>query len=498
MWFIENKKIMNFVINKLRFIARKYLKNRLFSQFLDISTVCAYLEKQYNQEYTDIILEDLLLDFSYDYVKSLKNEFDGFIANSNTVLIYDGFGLDLRGSMIPVTKAFLRTEYKIIYVTVNDAKNKQPHLMKQFLGHQNYEVFYIQKEGLNKVKDLVGILEQTKPANAFIYTYPWDAAALSVFNTYKNQICRYLFDLNDHAFWIGLNSFDYCIVGRDYGAVIDRDYRHIPSNKIIKLDAPLCIDDDVYFKGLPFDCDKKRFVFSGGSLYKTLGDTENTYYKIVEHLLENHSDVNFVYAGGGDKTEFHKLNSKYPNRIFLFPEREDFYQIIKKCVFYLNTYPMFGGMMMRYAANARKIPLTLRHNHDSDGILLNQKETFIEYDKYEDIVNDIDLLLTDNDYLAQREKLLLNSVMTEDRYCRNLKSLINSKKTEFEIEYLPIDTSRFRVEYINRLKLSNIISPFLTKTKIVYLIKYFPLLFIIAIPKISQRIILKALSCRKV
>lgn len=491
MWFIKNKKIMDYVINKLRFVARKSMKNRLFSQLLDISTICAYLEYKYNQEYTDLTLEKILLDFSNNYVRSLRNEYKYFEVNPNRVLIYDGFGLDLRGYIIPVVKAFLKTEYKIIYVTVIEAKGKQPHFMNKFKGKNNFEVYYVQKEGLSKIKDLVQILEKTNPANAFIYTYPWDVAAISVFNSYKNEICRYLLDLNDHAFWIGLNSFDFCIDSRDYGAVIARDYRDISEEKIVKLDVPLCIEYNVVFKGLPFDIDKIRFIFSGGALYKTLGDPENTYYKIVENILIKHKDINFVYAGGGDKSEFYKLMAKYPNRIYLFPEREDFYQIIERCVFYLNTYPMFGGMMMRYAANARKIPLTLMHDHDSEGLLLNQKEASIEYHNYEELIKDIDYLLSDKNYLLQRENLLLNSVMTEDRYCKNLYTLLNCKKTEFSIDYSPIDTINFRKEYINRLKFSDILTPFLKKKKIIYLIKYFPLLFIISIPIIIKRIILK-------
>ena len=55
---------------------------------------------------------------------------------------------------------------------------------------------------------------------------------------------------------------------------------------------------------------------------------------------------------------------------------------MEKCTLYLNTYPMFGGLMMRYAAMAGKIPITLKHGKDADGILIDQSKRKIEYASY--------------------------------------------------------------------------------------------------------------------
>ena len=55
---------------------------------------------------------------------------------------------------------------------------------------------------------------------------------------------------------------------------------------------------------------------------------------------------------------------------------------------------MFGGMMMKYSALAGKLPITLRHNADSDGLLLNQKQAKIEYDQIDDLLKDVHSLFS--------------------------------------------------------------------------------------------------------
>lgn len=74
------------------------------------------------------------------------------------------------------------------------------------------------------------------------------------------------------------------------------------------------------------------------------------YYKIIDFLLNEFDDLKFIYAGDGDRTEINKIIEKYPNRAILINERPDFFRLFKNCTLYVNTYPMFGGLMMRYAA----------------------------------------------------------------------------------------------------------------------------------------------------
>lgn len=111
---------------------------------------------------------------------------------------------------------------------------------------------------------------------------------------------------------------------------------------------------------------------------------------------------------------------------------------------------MFGGMMMKYSALAGKIPITLKHSADSDGLLLNQKQAKIEYNSYEELLNDMDRLLSDGNYLKEREALLEGTVITEERFVNNVRGVIEEHKTDYEHEIVEIDTSEFQKEFYER------------------------------------------------
>ena len=122
--------------------------------------------------------------------------------------------------------------------------------------------------------------------------------------------------------------------------------RHIPKEQLIKLGVNLIVEKCDSHDPLPFDETKTRYIFSGGALYKTLGDPNNYYYKIVDHIFENHKDVVFLYAGYGDDSEMKVILKKYPERAFYINERKDYYYLIQNCVFYLNTYIKLIGMIL--------------------------------------------------------------------------------------------------------------------------------------------------------
>ena len=145
---------------------------------------------------------------------------------------------------------------------------------------------------------------------------------------------------------------------------------------------------------------------------------------------------------------------KYPDRAYLISERKDFYYLIQNSIFYLNTYPMFGGMMMKYAANASRIPITLRHDSDADGLLINQDAAKIQYDSYDELISDIDRLLNDDSYMEKRRALLKGTIITEERFINNVRGLIEQNKTDYEHGFYKIDTSNFRKEFLERFDLS--------------------------------------------
>ena len=477
---------VDFYVNKLKKIASKsYNKGNVEKSLAAISS-CANILYHYNQYYVDDFLEDILLKISHRFskdeeLKKVQNKITDKNSN-NVVLFYDGFGLDNRGIASNITWAIAKNNYKLVYVTKKNRRDKQP-LLKNLLKDFEVEYCYIDNQCgyIECARQLYNTIINHNPKFSFFYTFPSDVSGVVAFNSVKDFTIRFQVDLTDHAFWLGINAFDYISSGREYSVSIQKYYRHIETSKMIWFDiAGYPMVPETKFEGLPF-VQNTKFIFSGGALYKTLGDKNNTFYRIINHILAKHHDIVFYYLGEGDTTELEKLTRVYPSRVFYGKERKDFYEVLKRCLFCLNTYPMFGGMMMRYTALAGKLPLTLIHNSEAANILYKQGSREIEYDNLDVMLCDIDRIILDDNYRKDREKKLKGAVYDEIQYVNNIKSIIETNKSLLEYDFSEIekvDTNKFRCEYKNRFKYKMIVNSLFQRKNFV-LFPYFPFAFFI-------------------
>ena len=292
------------------------------------------------------------------------------------------------------------------------------------------------------------IVSEVSPKIAFLYTTPGDASGIVAFMQMEN-ICRFQINLTDHAFWLGVNAFDFCLEFRNYGSSISFFERKIPKEKLILMPYYPAINMDAEYQGMPRICKGKKILFSGGSLYKTIDD-KGTYYKIVGDILRRCKDTVFLYAGSGDTSSLDKLIQEFPDQACRIDERKDLFQLMKNITVYLNTYPMLGGLMMQYAAFAGKIPVSLMHGEENSGILINQQECQIEYRTPDELVDDVCKLLNDAEYREKREALLKGCVIDENQFTEQLKKAITEHTTDYFIECNKIDTTDFRNDYLYR------------------------------------------------
>ena len=473
----DKNKQVDFIIEKFKKIARYSITKKKYNRALASISWAAGVLYAFNQKYTDDELENLTstvgdeLKVKYNRANYSKEDC------SNTILVYDGFGLDTRGVILMYLNALGIDGYSVCYITDIAVQGSIPTI-KDMCQKYNHKILYIDMSNYEKsVYQLSAIFEKEKPRSAFFYTTPNDTSASATFCMYNGLCKRYLIDLTDHAFWLGKCANDYFLGSREMSAYLEHFERKIPKQKCIKLGVNLLVKETNDHSGLPFNIKTTRYIFSGGSLYKTLGDENNTYYRIIEHILKNHEDIKFIYAGAGDDSELKKLVKKFPDRAFHIDERKDFFYIIQHCTLYINTFPMFGGMMMKYAALAYRLPITLKHGNDSDGLLLNQEKCEIEYSSYEELVTDVDHLLNDVDYLQDREKLLNGAVITEERFARNVRGVIEDNKTDYYHEFQILDTRKFRQEYYDRFDFEEVMMSLANK-KNLSMLKYFPKMFI--------------------
>lgn len=485
---MDKKQQVENLIHKLKQITTSTLEKRNINTSLAALSVAAETLYMFNQFYTDGELEALNAQAG-DEIKA-KYHFANYDKAQDCILFYDGFGLDTRGVVLMYLNALGKNGYKVHYVTNWKVKNQIPTI-KNLCEKYNIQMSYVDMTHYERWSvQLAQVFENIRPRAAFFYTTPFDSSACAAFHMYEGLCTRFLIDLTDHAYWLGKCANDFFLGSREMSAYIQHYERKIPKAKCIKIGVNLLMEEWNDHSGLPFDVEKDEYVFSGGSLYKTLGDANNTYYKIVRHILERHNKIKFIYAGTGDDCELKKIIAEFPNRAFHINERKDFYYLIQNSVLYLNTYPMFGGMMMKYSALAHRLPITLKHGSDSDGLLLHQKECQIEYNSYEELITDVDRLLEDSTYRCAREELLNGSVITEERFINNVRGAIEKNQTDYAHEFLKLDTVEFRKEYYNRFDYDQNMLCIVNKLNL-SLFWYFPSTFITGLIKKSFNKVVK-------
>lgn len=456
-------------IIKLKKIVKNQIEKKNYEIALTVAKTLSGIYYDYNQIYTDIDLEDELLT-----IRDAILEKRAYENEKQCVLFYDGFGLDIRGWAASYVKTLSSLGYYLIYLCPKCMEGKIPHIISE-LDSKNSEIVYFDDKGklVDKTKYIDLIFKKYRPCVAFFYTTPNDVCAAIAFSNNAATV-RIQVDLTDHAYWIGINAFDYIIECRNMGASLALYERNIKFSQILKLDCAPYVTRDKVSSPLPFNIYKEKYIFTGGALYKTLGDKELLYYKTVSYILDRYKYIKFLYAGNGDDIEIKKLIIKYPNRVFHIDERNDFFEIIRNSVLYLNSYPMFGGLMMRYAAIAHKVPVTLKHDHDADGILIDQDKLGIEFDDYRNFLNEIDKLLSDEEYRKIQEEKVKNAVISEKDFAYNINLIIKERRTEYAFKKINrFDTTNFREEYRKRYKYSTLCKSIARKGNIC-LLKYFP------------------------
>lgn len=454
---------------KTLYILQALKKKALLKQDLELAleSVSAIAALYYSEGklFRDNDLEAALTTIS-EMVKDRVNKG----TNANIVLFYDGYGEDLRGIALIYLLGIAKAGKEIIYIVPSESKNKQPSIDRALEGYR-FTKIYMDGE-LNycqKIDFIINIYNTYSPQLAFSYILPWDVAGVCAFNCF---LCKRIkIDLTDHTFWLGHNDFDFLIEFRQQGASVAYYLREVQEDKIKLLPYYPFIDESINFNGFEFDIENKKLIFSGGALYKTF--SENClYYKIVEHCLYSYPDTVFYYAGSGDFSQICKLKKSFPDRVFYSKERSDLYQVMQHCYFYLNTYPLFGGLMTQYALRSGRVPMALLTEGKKCDVIPNEEQyEFVFYDS-QLFIEEIDKMIENEEYLHRKELLLKEAVIDEEAFNINLKMLLDYGNTSYKINLIPITA-------VNPEPNKNAIVEAIAKKNHKKLLKTFPVFFIL-------------------
>ena len=414
-------------------------------------SACGELLYESNQSYKDDRLEsymEMLSELTAD------ERFSGIKGKEKTILFYDGFGTDTRGLALVYLKALIGLDYKIIYVSPLHSKDGQPVIDNLLAGTDTIKEYVdLRHRYVKQQTGLQEIILKHEPSVAFYYSLPNDTAGLLCFMQLKGIVKRFFINLTDHAFWLGTGAADHYIDFRGYGKSVSVHHRNIDMEKLIGLPFYPYIDKETEFKGFDFDTEGKKILFSGGALYKTI-DGNNTYYRLIKRLLDENKDLLFLYAGYGMTDELDELLKNYRGRAYKIDERKDLYRVMKNITKYINTYPIIGGLMTQYAVAAGKIPLILKFDDESEGILIAQEDRKIEYYSEDDLAEDVHKLLSDDEYLRKREKLLEDSLITEREFADQLGKAIEDGHTDYDFAIKEYDDLRLKETYIDRFDMN--------------------------------------------
>ena len=430
-------------VSKLTAIAQAQLQNGKLEQVLNTVATCALTLYSANQSYQNDTLEEILSQVA----AKLPMPESPIPAEDDRVLFYDGFGLGSRGLLTIYLQGLCRLK-KVVLVTRQEwAMGLEAAI--SLVERNGGQVYLLEnKKKTDDIGKLQAVIGSSGARHLFMYANADDVVVTTAFLTAPKDRVRYQINLTDHAFWLGSRCADKYIEFRDYGGAISAAYRGIPKENLVKLPFYPRLDQYKAFAGYPetFDPEKQQLVFSGGALYKTQSP-DNAYYRLVEEMLRQHPQMVFWYAGSGDSTQLDILSKAFPGRVWHTPERQDLIGIMERCLFYVSTYPVCGGLMFQYAAAAGKVPVTLRHDDISDGFLLNQKQLDIEFDTVEQTLQEMDKLVKDADYRREKEAKISRSVLDPDTFTQRLQMLLETGETGLAMDYTLPDIQKLQKMY---------------------------------------------------
>ncbi len=404
---------------RMKKIAWKYYHEEKWERALQTIFIAAGFMYTVNAVQTDRKMEILIGKIAASVLPEVKIR-DAF---SDNVVYYDSFGDIDRGLTYIYLEALISLGFRVCYITFESERSDK--LLDRLAELGVGEHFFIKGDSyLQQISSLAQYVRESKAEKAFLCLKPDDVTAVATFSRFQGVMKRYMINLTDHAFWLGASISDVVINFREFGCQVCVEKRGFLGDAIAYIPY-YPHERSTEFQGLSFVDNSLPLVFSGGALYKT-ESRDNQYYTLIDELLRTHKDVNFLYLGNGDMSKLRKLQRSYPGRVVCSSERQDFYEIMKRCAIYVSTYPYNGGLMTQYALLAGKVPVTLNCSDIDPELTVRHGESFWNFTSFEKCLQEINKLLNDEEYRRRKELLLSEFLMNAEQFHMELKHLLEN------------------------------------------------------------------------
>ena len=427
--------------------AVKYYNKREWSLSIKYLEAAAYTAYSFYFNEKDDEIEKGIQQISECIIKRVDYEI-----RSNRCVFYDSHGNDKGALTQQYIRAIISTGWDMLYI-VDKAKPDEKFLPIYYELKQHSEkvkILFVPKNltGLNKIQFIYDSIVDWHADKLFMHLYPWSCSAIAAFLSLPATITKYHINHTDHTYWAGVSCVDYNFEFREYGCNVSVHNRGISQSKLLLLPY-YPIESDEKFHGFPFDPDGKIIIFSGGAYYKTF-DEHDTFLKICKALLDIDIRVIIVYAGFGDGNEFKNRISQngITERFYMLGYRNDLSAIFDHSDFFLNSYPINGGLMCSYAA-MHSVPILAYYsgkNVKPESIICQNGYVEISSSSIEALVNKAHTLF---DNLREREeygKSIRNCCIMPDEFNNSFIASVNTGLTQYPFSI----NDRFKKPELNR------------------------------------------------
>lgn len=413
-----SRKDVEDIYYKSRNKALKAFSKKDFETALLYAKLCAKVAYGVSFIFSDKVLDDMIYQISCSV---LTGEISG--EKNGRVVFYDYYPHDNRGLSQQYLMALVENSVEFLYIIENLVPEKTAEIIKIVTAYKRGDLLVLDSDltEVEKAQIVNTKILEFSPNKALLHLLPWSVAGCMVFSR-LSSITRYMIDLTDHAYWLGINCFDYLIEFRDFGQVIANEKRGVDDNQIIKLPYYPIVSEKK-FEGFSFEKEEDKIYFlTGGTYYKTFGDNY-LFYELLKNMLLKHSNLIILFAGSGDSSfidNFIKENN-FEQRLILLGDRKDIAQVFKNVDVFLATYPVGGGLMTQLAAMTDKPILAFvnkknRSNFPESLMYHLPKDVKLSFDNLDDFYQEVNLLVSSEEYRSQRAAMTANRIISYDEF----------------------------------------------------------------------------------
>ncbi len=434
------------IYSEIKKEAERKLITQNYSDVILIYKKLAILAYNMNCFYSDLEIENKIEILGEILVKRTA-----FYPVKNRLIFFDSFGWDNRGLTQQYIRGLGLLEYEILFIFENFDKDKSIEILNEIKLNNKIKIIELSEytSPLDKINKITNLIEEFSPSKAFLHLSPWCIESIIVWSVFKD-IKRFFINLTDHAFWLGNNTFDYCIEFRDYGYSLSTKYRNIPKHKLIKLPYYPIVNLETEFQGFPIETKGKFIITSGSSYYKIMGDG-NKFFKLLNKLSKRHNNIIILFAGSGDSFVLKGLIEKYKlNEVFIpIGERKDIAQVVNNSHLYVSTYPVTGGLMNLYAISSL-IPIIGYSNEQIESnkietLLQKNTETQLTYFNEKEFLDEFSNMIENETYRLEKARKIRNSVISVDNFNLELKKIVQG---EYNVDFKELELNQKKIEAV--------------------------------------------------